>query len=293
MPISDKQLAANRRNAQLSTGPRTPAGKVISSRNALTTGLHTAGIVLTFGPHAESEDDFAALLADLHRDLSPVGPVEEHLVARIASCSWRLRRIHHAESGAIAHALESTEHDHHTAQHARLRSLLAIVQNSSTTIEPRELRDLATFSLGLQYLITILDRAISLLHADRAITNDLTHLLRRWVSAGTSLGLWLAQNPLYKPDPSLLPSLLNALAHYRAELASELAATSQREARSYHIALDQATIPSPSDLDRILRYETTLTRTLDRALTQLHTLQHRRIQKSENEPISPQSPNPL
>jgi hypothetical protein len=36
---SEKQIAANRRNAQRSTGPRTAAGKSISSRNALRHGL--------------------------------------------------------------------------------------------------------------------------------------------------------------------------------------------------------------------------------------------------------------
>lgn len=39
--VSDKQLAANRRNAKRSTGPRTPAGKSTASRNALRHGLST------------------------------------------------------------------------------------------------------------------------------------------------------------------------------------------------------------------------------------------------------------
>jgi hypothetical protein len=39
-----KQIAANRRNALLSTGPRTPEGKRISSGNALTFGLFANNI---------------------------------------------------------------------------------------------------------------------------------------------------------------------------------------------------------------------------------------------------------
>ncbi len=41
MPISQKQLLANRRNAQKSTGPKTALGKFRSSRNALKHGLHS------------------------------------------------------------------------------------------------------------------------------------------------------------------------------------------------------------------------------------------------------------
>ena len=43
------KIAANRRNAKRSTGPRTEAGKAISRRNALTHGLTSAKLVLIDG----------------------------------------------------------------------------------------------------------------------------------------------------------------------------------------------------------------------------------------------------
>jgi hypothetical protein len=43
---SDKQVAANRLNAQRSTGPRTPAGKARVSFNALKHGLTGREVVL-------------------------------------------------------------------------------------------------------------------------------------------------------------------------------------------------------------------------------------------------------
>ena len=47
MPCSPEQLAANRRNAARSTGPKTEEGKEISRRNGLKHGLTGEGAVLT------------------------------------------------------------------------------------------------------------------------------------------------------------------------------------------------------------------------------------------------------
>ncbi len=43
--VTEKQLAANRRNAQLSTGPRTPEGKAVSRWNALTHGILAQAVI--------------------------------------------------------------------------------------------------------------------------------------------------------------------------------------------------------------------------------------------------------
>jgi len=43
--VSDKQLAANRANAQRSTGPRTPEGKAIARYNALTHGILARAVI--------------------------------------------------------------------------------------------------------------------------------------------------------------------------------------------------------------------------------------------------------
>ncbi len=46
MAISEAKLEANRRNAKLSSGPRTPEGKRRSSQNAVTHGLRAETLVL-------------------------------------------------------------------------------------------------------------------------------------------------------------------------------------------------------------------------------------------------------
>jgi hypothetical protein len=94
---SPTQLAANRRNAAKSTGPKTAEGKAAASRNALRHGL-TARQIVCYG---ERESVYAAFHATMRENLAPADEVEEQLVERIILCSWRLRRIARAERGLI------------------------------------------------------------------------------------------------------------------------------------------------------------------------------------------------
>ena len=94
---SEAQIAANRRNAENSTGPKSVFGKAKVARNALRHGLR-ARKVISFD---ESEPDFLAFHAEIREDLAPADAVEEHLVERIAMCAWRLRRMYRVEAELI------------------------------------------------------------------------------------------------------------------------------------------------------------------------------------------------
>ena len=85
---SEARLRANRENATKSTGPRTLAGRAISSRNATRHGLSSTQ---PFMPGEEPEG-FDALVDDISSNFRPVGEAEEKLVFRIASLEWRLCR---------------------------------------------------------------------------------------------------------------------------------------------------------------------------------------------------------
>jgi hypothetical protein len=94
------RAATNRGNSQLSTGPRTPAGKQRSSLNALRHGLTAASAVLP------SEDPAAY---DAHRrgffdEYQPATPTETQLVIEIADTAWRLNRIPLLEAEVLSRA---------------------------------------------------------------------------------------------------------------------------------------------------------------------------------------------
>ena len=88
-PISQKKLEANRRNAQLSTGPRTERGKKCSRRNALKHGI-LASVLLVLG--TEDASAYEKLLYRLRQHFNPLGEMEEYLVEKLSTCIWRERR---------------------------------------------------------------------------------------------------------------------------------------------------------------------------------------------------------
>jgi hypothetical protein len=81
---------ANRKNALLSTGPRSAAGKERASRNALRHGLRSEALaVLPFEAAAAWEEHRDGVV----RSLAPAGALEQALAIRVALCLWRLQRV--------------------------------------------------------------------------------------------------------------------------------------------------------------------------------------------------------
>ena len=86
---SAAQIAANQKNAQLSCGPSSPAGKAKASLNAVKSGLTGRTVLLPTEQAAEYERH----IQDYQQELKPVGRRESDLVQSIADSAWRLNRI--------------------------------------------------------------------------------------------------------------------------------------------------------------------------------------------------------
>ena len=87
--LSDAQLAANRANAQHSTGPTSAEGKATVCLNAIKTGLTGRTVLLP----SEDAAPYKALLVEYEKLLQPVGVEERALVQSLVDCRWRLDRI--------------------------------------------------------------------------------------------------------------------------------------------------------------------------------------------------------
>ena len=96
--ISDKQIAANRSNALLSTGPKTEEGKKRSSLNARRHGI-TGQVTTMTDEDRAAHDTFSK---GLMQNLAPEGAMEIQLAQRIATDSWRLNRISAIEDNLFA-----------------------------------------------------------------------------------------------------------------------------------------------------------------------------------------------
>ena len=94
------RIDANRRNPAVvnkSTGPKTPEGKLRSSRNAVKHGCYAVDNVIP--ALGESEQEFLARLKRWEDSLRPVGELEFSLTKRLCTLDRRLDRMDRIEAG--------------------------------------------------------------------------------------------------------------------------------------------------------------------------------------------------
>jgi hypothetical protein len=109
---SFKQIEANRRNAQRSTGPITDEGKLQSRCNSVRRGLTAETVIGAL----EDAEDYKAFEVAIIADYDAQSAVERELVLRLASLLWRLRRATTIETGLFeieAQHLSEAGRSHH------------------------------------------------------------------------------------------------------------------------------------------------------------------------------------
>jgi hypothetical protein len=96
-PASPKKLAANRKNSQKSTGPRTKEGKATVSQNARKHGCSQSVLL-----PSECDATYQIHLAELREDLRPTTPTQYALVSQISQILWKLHRMADTEKELFA-----------------------------------------------------------------------------------------------------------------------------------------------------------------------------------------------
>ena len=101
---TQKQIEANRNNAQNSTGPKTEEGRASVSQNALKHGIFSKEILL----EDESQSEFEALKMEFNHYFRPKGILEKLLCERALAAAWRLSRITKMESILINYTVKKS-----------------------------------------------------------------------------------------------------------------------------------------------------------------------------------------
>lgn len=103
MTTTPAKLSANRRNAKLSTGPRSSAGKFLAKRNSISHGLRSFDILIP----GEFPEEWTEFRDGIVGSFAPAGALESELAERAARLFWRLRRVGKYESGSILQTQEN------------------------------------------------------------------------------------------------------------------------------------------------------------------------------------------
>jgi uncharacterized protein YukE len=253
-PISEKQLEANRRNASQSTGPKTEAGKQASRMNAVTHGLLAKTAVITAGDYQEDEQEFAQLLEDLREQFTPVGVAEDLEVQKIALCYWRKMRAIRYEHGAIRQRTGNMREREEVRHEQHLDAALQFGAN------------LEGSAGGIRYLIDYLEWV-----KQEALDGTVSNESREWLKQQFPDEFAAPEDT--QNDRHQLADKLDEQLRRLSQLWEQVAATEELNLDS---KLRAAALPGREAVDKLIRYETSNDRELDRALKRLERMQERR-----------------
>jgi hypothetical protein len=271
-PINDKQLEANRRNASQSTGPTTEAGKQASRMNAVTHGLLAKAVVITAGDYQEDEQEFGQLLEELREQFTPVGRAEDLEVEKIALCYWRKMRAVRYEHGAIRQRTGDMREREECRQEQHVDSAVEFGTN------------LERSARGIQYLIDYLEWV-----KQEALDGPVSTESHEWLAQQFPDEFSAPEDTL--DDEALLAKLTETgpgvpeddrrqLMDTVDEQLRRLSRLRKQVAATEELNLDSklraAALPGRGAVDKLIRYETSNDRELDRALKRLERMQERR-----------------
>jgi hypothetical protein len=130
---TEQQIAANRLNAQLSSGARTQVGRNISRMNALRHGL-TGQLEVTTPEEKEAKDKF---FAEIISGLAPEGSIENQFAHSVADGHWRLNRASMIENNmfTLACSFEAEQ----TAQIRRVADDADADRDETSSYETKDL----------------------------------------------------------------------------------------------------------------------------------------------------------
>jgi hypothetical protein len=297
MTVSEKQLEANRQNAQLG-GVKTPEGKEIVKYNAMKHGLLAKEVVITIGEGAENPEEFNALLRDLSTQLKPEGMLEDVLVEKIAVSYWRLRRAYRYEVGLIRQELDTATDKFYSKTNYG-------GDKKNKTDEEIE-QQIAQEKEGIEYWEKD-KKDLTVLHDKNTPLEELYEWYDNWNALYEKISdlvpdealdsdeEWIRQlreylnNKLDWSDDQIWQAhieLCDEKAKHHKEQVLTLEKEKEKNKLKLQVLRKLGNIPSKDELDRLLRYEGAIERQFYKAMNQLERLQRMRSGESVPAPLA-------
>lgn len=294
MTVSEKQLQANKKNAQKG-GVKTTEGKAIVKYNALKHGLLAKEAVVTVGEGAENPEEFNALLEDLKAQLAPESTLEEMLVEKIAVAYWRLRRAYRYEVGLIRQELDAATDDYYSGE--------------TSTSGYREQKTDGEIEQQIEKKKESLEswkkdkKNFTKMHKDGKPLEEIYDWEGNWEMLYDKVSenvpdeeldddeKWTKQlreflnNKANWSDDRIWQTLIEICDEKVREFTEEIVSLKKQKEKNrlnLQVIRKLGSIPSKNELDRLLRYEGAIERQLYKAMNQLERLQ--RMRAGDNVP---------
>jgi hypothetical protein len=282
------QPRLNQPASRRATGPRTVRGKERSKLNALKHGLFFKAVLL----EGESRAEYLSFLNDLRTEFQPQGEMESVCVENLSLLLWRKRRLLQAENAEISDQIVKTEIQFKAKMRVEAfeisRSaitsggLLKHIHNPHIVTETKE--TLICFrELVVSGRFTEDSRLIEKLYGEGP-NEGIPYAFRtiyEVYARSASLVKTIGQMQLDPEEMEYCIKVIDAEIERLKNLEQILEATDRERSLYRSVA---AFIPAQEISDRLMRYETHLSREIDKVLNRLERLQRNRT----GQPLPPQ-----
>ena len=275
--LSLQKLSANRKNAQLSTGPKTQVGKAKSALNAVKHGIFTKKCL----KHISDEEarDYETLRLGIFESLKPKDQMQAILCDKVTIDVWRLRKVLAFEQGAMQLETLNLDTSGSPVNFIERRAIIYNMENHKSESENlNQLKKWLT-AKGDTNFSDLSDKACWLLeeivqNLQQRFPENYRHTDIELLESCKHLSEFCTWNELdlNRLKADLLESIENKL-RSGSNMPNYYENGIQEFDRKRSIYESVAQLPSAENTDKVIRYETHLQRSIERNLRLLRSLQ--------------------
>ena len=279
--MSERQNEANQQNALLSTGHKSDVGKETVSQNAVKHGIFSQEVVISQGDGKENQNEYELLILQLNDTLQPIGKLEELLVEKIGVNYWRMRRLMRYETEQISDNMDDFKTSIIENYYTKDDFLDKFYKQTVPVQPPMEYYNYSDY-ISKQALLKH-EQKINLLEENEFdFTNDevfIKYVLEKKLEIETDEINKEHRKKFDDYISSLTPQLLGKIksGYYEIEHQKliEMKEVFHRQKR-FEIIERLKNIPGKLEIEKILKYENSLEKSIFRNLAALRDLQRNR-----------------